>query len=72
VRVAIISQDLITAGICNWRKWRSGVTLHGSNPKPLMSAMGQKRTCRPKISMSALLPKADIGFFNSLNEKTPA
>ena len=27
-------------------KWGSGVSLHGSNPEPLMSAMGQKRTSR--------------------------
>jgi hypothetical protein len=42
-------------------KWGSGLSLHGTNPEPLMSAMGQKQTsdCRP--SMSALPPKADIG-----------
>ena len=37
-----------------------GVSLHGSNPEPLMSALGQKQTSRPKISISALPPKADI------------
>jgi hypothetical protein len=41
-------------------KWGSGVSLQGSNPKPLMSALGQKQTPRPKNSMSALPPKADI------------
>jgi hypothetical protein len=25
-------------------KWGSGVSLHGSNPEPLMTALGQKRT----------------------------
>jgi hypothetical protein len=25
-------------------KWGSGIELHGSNPEPLMSALGQKRT----------------------------
>jgi hypothetical protein len=25
-------------------KWGSGVSLHGSNPGPLMSALGQKQT----------------------------
>jgi hypothetical protein len=25
-------------------EWGSGVSLHGSNPEPLMSALGQKRT----------------------------
>jgi hypothetical protein len=41
-------------------KWGSGVSLHSSNPEPLMSALGQKQTSRPEISMSALPPKADI------------
>jgi hypothetical protein len=30
------------------------------NPEPFMSALGQKQTSRPEISMSALPPKADI------------
>jgi hypothetical protein len=37
-----------------------GVSLHGSNPKPLMSALGQKRTSTHVRVMSALPPKADI------------
>jgi hypothetical protein len=37
-----------------------GVSLHGSNPKPLMSALGQKRTSDWRPPMSALPPKADI------------
>jgi hypothetical protein len=41
-------------------KWGSGVSLHGSNPKPLMSALGQKQTWRSQIVMSALPPIADI------------
>jgi hypothetical protein len=41
-------------------KWGSGVSLHGSNPDPLMSALGQKRTLKPFCPMSALPPKADI------------
>jgi len=32
-----------------------------SNPKPLMSALGHKRTSRCLSAMSALPPKADIG-----------
>jgi hypothetical protein len=35
-------------------------SLHGSNPKPLMSALGQKRTLALVKPMSALPPKADI------------
>jgi hypothetical protein len=38
-----------------------GVSLHGSNPEPLLSALGQKRTLKRLGSMSALPPKADIG-----------
>src|SRR5215472_1231047 len=38
----------------------SGISLHGSNLEPLMSALGQKRTSQRFGSMSALLPKADI------------
>jgi hypothetical protein len=34
--------------------------LHGSNPEPLMSALGQKRTSEHVQSMSALPPKADM------------
>jgi hypothetical protein len=41
-------------------KWGSGVSLHGSSPKPPMSALGQQRTSRAEIAMSALPPKADI------------
>src|SRR6516164_11687775 len=44
-----------------WTKWASGVSLHGSNPEPLMSALGQKRTSRYLHLMSALPPKVDIG-----------
>jgi hypothetical protein len=36
------------------------VNLHGTNPKPLMSALGQKRTLRLVRLMSVLPPKADI------------
>jgi hypothetical protein len=42
-------------------KWGSGISLHGSNPEPPMSALGQKRTFGLFIAMSALPPKADIG-----------
>jgi len=34
--------------------------LHGSNPEPLKSAVGQKRTSGHVRVMSALPPKADI------------
>jgi hypothetical protein len=36
------------------------VSLHASNPEPLMSALDQKRTLRGLDGMSALPPKADI------------
>ena len=42
-------------------EWGSGVSLHGSNPEPLMSALGHKRTLYIVLRMSALPPKADIG-----------
>jgi len=41
-------------------KWGLGVRLHGSNPEPLMSALGQKRTFTRLQPMSALPPKADM------------
>jgi hypothetical protein len=41
-------------------KWGSGVSLHGGNPEPPMSALGQKRTLERLWTMSALPPKADI------------
>jgi hypothetical protein len=34
--------------------------LHGSNPEPLMSALGQERTLKRLHAMSALPPKAGI------------
>jgi hypothetical protein len=36
------------------------INLQGSNPEPLMSALGQKQTWRSEMAMSALPPKADI------------
>ena len=42
----------------------SGVSLHGSNPEPLMSALGQKQTLQSVKPMSALPPKADIAEHN--------
>jgi hypothetical protein len=36
------------------------VSLHGSNPEPLMSALGQKQTFAVQKAVSALPPKADI------------
>jgi len=39
-------------------KWGLGINLHGSNPKPSMSALGQKLTLGHLRAMSALLPKA--------------
>jgi hypothetical protein len=38
-----------------------GVSLHSSNHKLLMSALGQKQTLRRVSPMSAIPPKADIG-----------
>jgi len=46
-------------------KWGSVVSLHGGNPEPLMSALGQKRTSPHVRAMSALPPKADIVGRNS-------
>ena len=37
------------------------LSLHSSNPSPLMSALGQKQTFECIRAMSALPPKADIG-----------
>jgi len=45
-------------GLCV--KWVSGVSLHGSNPEPRMSALGQKKTLGKVRLMSALPPKAGI------------
>jgi hypothetical protein len=41
-------------------KWGSERKLHGTNLELLMSALGQNRTSRSEITMSALPPKADI------------
>src|SRR5262249_26793405 len=49
------SRDLRSA------KWGSGVSLRSSNPKPLMSALGQKQTLKRLHPMSASPPNADIG-----------
>ena len=38
-------------------KWGSGVSLQGSNPGPLMSALGQKQTLELTRGMSALCQK---------------
>src|SRR5262249_17434197 len=43
-----------------------GIRLHGSNPRPLMSALGQKQTLRLFRAMSALPPKADMGTWPCL------
>jgi hypothetical protein len=37
------------------------ISLHGSKPEPLMSALGQKQTSDCRLLMSAIPPKADIG-----------
>jgi len=42
-------------------KWGLGNSLHSSNPKPLMFALGQKQTSEEVRPMSVLPPKADIG-----------
>jgi len=41
-------------------EWGSRISLHGSNPKTVMSALGQKQTFKRLRLMSALPPKADI------------
>jgi hypothetical protein len=40
-------------------EWGSVISLHGSNPESLMSAMGHKQTWRFQFVMSAITPKAD-------------
>jgi hypothetical protein len=50
----------ITAGISNPAERGSEVSLHSSNPEPLTSALGQKRTLGQVHVMSALPPKADM------------
>src|SRR5215469_274735 len=50
-----LQQDFATGGM-GFR-----LKLHGSNPKPLMSALGQKRTLGNVASMSAIPPNTDIG-----------
>jgi hypothetical protein len=45
-------------------EWGSGVSLHGSNPEPLMSGLGQKRTLTRFLPMSALPAKADMADGN--------
>ena len=42
------------------REMGFGISVHGSNLEPPMSALGQKQTYRIVRSMSALRPKADI------------
>jgi hypothetical protein len=51
---------MITAGICDQQNGELGVSLHSSNPDPVMSALGQKRTWLGVRPMSALPLKADI------------
>jgi hypothetical protein len=41
-------------------KWGSGISLHGGNPEPLMSALGQKQTSARRSLMSALPPKRTL------------
>jgi hypothetical protein len=50
--------DAITSGICDRRNGVQGLTLHGSNLNPLMSALGHSRTLPPYFRMSALPAKA--------------
>ena len=40
----------------------SGVILRGSNLKPLMSALGQKRTLVQRVGMSALCQKQTLAW----------
>jgi hypothetical protein len=51
-------------------KWVSGVSLHGSNPEPPMSALGQKQTLHQFSVMSALPPKADIADFERIEQRS--
>jgi hypothetical protein len=65
-RIAFPKAQTGATWLCNYSrdlrlaKWGSGVSLHSSNPEALMSALGQKRTWRGQIAMSALPLKADI------------
>ena len=64
--IAFPKAETARLGICNYSrvsrpaKWGPEVSLHSSNPDPLMSALGQKQTFVEARLMSALPPKADI------------
>ena len=65
-RIALPKAQNCATSLCDYSrdlrltKWGSGVSLQGSNPEPLLSALGQKRTFPNVRPMSALHPKADI------------
>ena len=47
-----------------------GVELQSSNPEPLMSALGHKRTLKSFRPMSALPPIADTGIGSNPSQKS--
>jgi hypothetical protein len=51
---------MITAGICDQQNGELEVGLHSSNPDPVTSALGQKRTSHQVRFMSAVPPEADV------------
>jgi hypothetical protein len=66
-RIAYPKAQLRDLGLQLQQEFASGemglvVSLHGSHPEPLMSAMGQKQTLAKVRLMSALPPKADISW----------
>jgi hypothetical protein len=54
------SRRLMLAPCAKSKPSSENSVVHHSKIRLLMSALGQKQTSRPEISMSALPPKADI------------
>jgi len=67
-RIAFPKLGICDAPECNYSKilrrgeWASGIILRENNSEPPMSALGQKRHFHGVGPMSAMQPKADIGW----------
>jgi hypothetical protein len=74
----VINQEYVVFHISTWAsaKWVSGVSLHGSNPEPAMSALGQKRTidvtgCAPiQIPVSGVLQSLGLQCDAAISSKS--
>jgi hypothetical protein len=64
-----VGGPLSTFGLPTFEKRDHRRVVRHSKIRPLMSAMGQKQTSRPEISMSALPPKADIAEHRRMSAK---